>query len=101
MSIRYAGLQVIPMLAAAGLPAYLPLLLLFAAMQSNIETTGYRSLKEGEEVEFDLVVADDGKKKAFRVTGPGGAPPQVLLSFKRDRGACVQITYVRGLQIDF
>ena len=46
-------------------------------MQSNIETTGYRSLKEGEEVEFDLVVAEDGKKKAFRVTGPGGAPPQV------------------------
>lgn len=45
--------------------------------QSNIETTGYRSLKEGEEVEFDLVVAEDGKKKAFRVTGPGGAPPQV------------------------
>lgn len=44
--------------------------------QSNIETTGYRSLKEGEEVEFDLVVADDGKKKAFRVTGPDGAPPQ-------------------------
>ncbi|EFN56003.1 hypothetical protein CHLNCDRAFT_145396 [Chlorella variabilis] len=35
--------------------------------QSNIETTGYRSLKEGEEVEFDLVVADDGKKKAFRL----------------------------------
>lgn len=46
-------------------------------LQSNIETTGYRSLKEGEEVEFDLVVADDGKKKAFRVTGPDGAPPQV------------------------
>ncbi|KAL4433466.1 hypothetical protein ABPG77_010319 [Micractinium sp. CCAP 211/92] len=44
--------------------------------QSNIETTGYRSLKEGEEVEFDLVVAEDGKKKAFRVTGPDGAPPQ-------------------------
>ena len=45
--------------------------------QSNIETTGYRSLKEGEDVEYDLVVAEDGKKKAFRVTGPGGAPPQV------------------------
>ena len=48
-------------------------------LQSNIETTGYRSLKEGEEVEFDLVVADDGKKKAFRVTGPDGAPPQARL----------------------
>eukprot|EP00887_Chlorella_sp_A99_P001776 scaffold19.g1776.t1 len=44
--------------------------------QSNIDTTGFRSLKEGEEVEFDLVVGEDGKKKAFHVTGPGGAPPQ-------------------------
>ena len=45
--------------------------------QSNIETSGYRSLQEGEEVEFELVVGEDGKKKAYRVTGPGGAPPQV------------------------
>lgn len=30
-------------------------------------------------MEFDLVVAEDGKKKAFRVTGPDGAPPQVRL----------------------
>ena len=49
-----------------------------SVLQSNIETTGYRSLREGEEVEYDLVVAEDGKKKAFRVTGPDGAPPQVL-----------------------
>lgn len=45
--------------------------------QSNIETTGYRSLQQGEEVEFDLVVGEDGKRKAFHVTGPQGAPPQV------------------------
>jgi hypothetical protein len=55
-------------------------------LQSNIETTGYRSLKEGEEVEFDLVVADDGKKKAFRVTGPDGAPPQVGLNHTQGLG---------------
>lgn len=60
-------------------PAQLPC----CPAQSNIETTGYRSLKEGEEVEFDLVVAEDGKKKAYRVTGPGGAPPQVC-----DLGPC-------------
>ena len=50
-----------------------------APPQSNIETTGYRSLQQGEEVEFDLVIGDDGKRKAFRVTGPQGAPPQVRL----------------------
>ncbi|KAL4513770.1 hypothetical protein Ndes2437A_g08120 [Nannochloris sp. 'desiccata'] len=43
--------------------------------QSNIETNGFRSLQEGEEVEFDLVIGDDEKKKAYRVTGPAGAPP--------------------------
>lgn len=43
--------------------------------QSNIDTVGFRSLKEEEDVEFDLVEGEDGKKKAFRVTGPGGAPP--------------------------
>ncbi len=45
--------------------------------QSNIESTGYRSLQQGEEVEFDLVIGEDGKRKAFRVTGPQGAPLQV------------------------
>ena len=56
-------------------------------MQSNIETVGYRSLQEGEEVEFDLVVAEDGKKKAFRVTGPDGAPPQVSARAGLARGS--------------
>jgi hypothetical protein len=61
------------------------------SLQSNIETTGYRSLKEGEEVEFDLVVADDGKKKAFRVTGPDGAPPQVCRqSWRAGQGSAEQ-----------
>lgn len=50
-------------------------------MQSNIETNGFRSLQDGEEVEFDLVIGDDDKKKAYRVTGPAGAPP--LVSLKR------------------
>lgn len=51
--------------------------LLCRVVQSNIETTGFRSLREEEEVEFDLVIGEDGKKKAFHVTGPDGAPPLV------------------------
>lgn len=47
-------------------------------LQSNIDTTGYRSLQQGEEVEFELVVGEDGKKKAFHVTGPQGTPPKVI-----------------------
>ena len=44
--------------------------------QTNIDTDGFRSLHENEVVEFELVVGEDGKKKAFHVTGPGGQPPQ-------------------------
>ncbi len=41
---------------------------------SSIESQGFRSLAEGEQVEFD-VEADpkNGKNRAVRVTGPGGA----------------------------
>ena len=44
-------------------------------MQTSIQTDGYRSLREGEEVEFDIESGDDGRTKAVAVTGPGGAPP--------------------------
>lgn len=44
--------------------------------QSNIDSDGFRSLYENESVEFDLVVGEDGKKKAFHVTGPDGQPPR-------------------------
>jgi cold shock CspA family protein len=54
-------------------------------LQSNIDTSGYRSLREGEEVEFDLLVGEDGKKKAFHVTGPGGASPLVSARRRRAR----------------
>ena len=39
--------------------------------QSAIQSAGFRSLREGEEVEFK-VVDERGKKKAIEVTGPGG-----------------------------
>lgn len=45
--------------------------------QSNIKTQGFRSLSDGEEVEFVVEEnADTGKRYAVEVTGPGGAPPK-------------------------
>jgi 'Cold-shock' DNA-binding domain len=46
-------------------------------LQTSIQTDGYRSLREAEEVEFDVESGDDGRTKAVNVTGPGGAPPLV------------------------
>lgn len=42
---------------------------------------GFRSLREGERVEFDLEISDDGRAKAMNVTGPGGEPPEVEFFF--------------------
>ncbi|XP_059296845.1 cold shock protein 2-like isoform X2 [Lycium ferocissimum] len=42
--------------------------------QSGIRSEGFRSLAEGEPVEFDVESGDDGRTKAVNVTGPGGAP---------------------------
>eukprot|EP00922_Rhytidocystis_sp_ex-Travisia-forbesii_P051410 GHVS01076305.1.p1 GENE.GHVS01076305.1~~GHVS01076305.1.p1 ORF type:complete len:228 (+),score=42.95 GHVS01076305.1:20-703(+) len=39
--------------------------------QSDIHARGFRSLCEGEMVEFDLIT-EKGRKKAIRVTGPNG-----------------------------
>ena len=48
-------------------------------MQTSIQTEGFRSLAEGEPVEYYLEAGDDGRTKAVQVTGPNGAPPQVWL----------------------
>jgi len=43
--------------------------------QTSILCSGYRSLREGEPVEFDMDDSDDGRMKAIQVTGPDGAEP--------------------------
>ena len=48
-----------------------------ALVQTSIQAEGFRSLAEGEPVEYFLESGDDGRTKAVQVTGPNGAPPQV------------------------
>lgn len=44
--------------------------------QSSIQAEGFRSLREGEEVEYEIEEGPDGRTKAINVTGPEGAAPQ-------------------------
>ncbi|PNW81973.1 hypothetical protein CHLRE_06g268600v5 [Chlamydomonas reinhardtii] len=44
--------------------------------QTNINSEGFRSLREGEVVEFEVEAGPDGRSKAVNVTGPGGAAPE-------------------------
>ncbi|XP_072995466.1 cold shock domain-containing protein 4 [Typha latifolia] len=44
--------------------------------QSSIKADGYRSLAEGEAVEFSIAEGDDGRIKAVDVTGPDGSSVQ-------------------------
>ncbi len=46
-------------------------------LQTSIRAEGFRSLREGEPVEFDVEPGEDGRNKAINVSGPGGAPPLV------------------------
>ena len=41
--------------------------------QTEIHADGYRTIHEGEELEFEVVTQDDGRRKAVNVTGPNGA----------------------------
>jgi cold shock CspA family protein len=55
--------------------------------QSAIQAAGFRSLAEGETVEFKLEM-DNGRRKAIQVTGPDGAnvkgaPPPPRQDFDR------------------
>ena len=48
--------------------------------QTNIIADGFRSLGEGETVEFVVETSSDGRGKAVEVSGPNGVPVQVLLA---------------------
>merc|ERR1719216_494073 len=43
---------------------------------SEIQAQGFKSLAEGELVEFEIVIQDDGRRKAVHVTGPNGVNVQ-------------------------
>jgi len=43
--------------------------------QRNVLKKGFRSLLEGEPVEFEMAKMPDGKLEALNVSGPGGAEP--------------------------
>lgn len=51
-------------------------------LQTSINVEGFRSLREGEPVEYDLDVSEDGRAKAINVTGPKGQPPLVCIPQK-------------------
>ncbi|MEW5303843.1 MAG: hypothetical protein WDW36_006497 [Sanguina aurantia] len=44
--------------------------------QTNINADGFRSLREGEPVEYDVEISPDGRLKAINITGPEGHAPQ-------------------------
>ncbi len=66
-------------------------------LQTSIITEGFRSLAEGEPVEFYVESGDDGRTKAVQVTGPAGAPPQVRLSNCVDIAGTLSICCERQL----
>lgn len=41
--------------------------------QTDIHAQDFRSLQEGEVVEYVVITEEDGRKKATQVTGPDGA----------------------------
>lgn len=44
--------------------------------QTSIQMEGFRTLADGESVEFEVETQNDGKRRATKVTGPDGADCQ-------------------------
>ena len=67
--LRFVGSHVCAAFAVVGPVSLRPVFV----HQTQIKSDGFRFLKEGEEVEFDIVNADRGTQ-ATNVTGPDGVP---------------------------
>lgn len=65
----------------------------FSCSQSKLYMEGFRSLKEGEPVEFTFKKSSKGLE-SIRVTGPGGIP--CLGSERRPKGKTVQKRKPKG-----
>lgn len=70
--------------------------------QTNISSEGFRSLREGEAVEFEVEAGPDGRSKAVNVTGPGGAAPEVRGPKPNmgDQRLYLKLSSVKGCTLD-
>lgn len=64
--------------------------------QTNINADGFRSLREGEAVEFEVEEGPDGRQKAVNVSGPAGAVPQGAPPRNPTRGGYPAPVMARG-----
>ena len=62
-----------------------PLHVIQTSISKRRSAQGFRSLREGEPVEYDTGVNDAGKLRAVNVTGLGGAPVQGQPRERRDQ----------------
>eukprot|EP00798_Chlamydomonas_sp_ICE-L_P030923 gene30923-35978_t len=65
--------------------------------QSNIKAEGFRSLREGEIVEFDVEPGTDGRSKAVNVSGPDGSALQGAPSRYHSKSSLPQGQGGRGM----
>eukprot|EP00951_Prasinocladus_malaysianus_P024115 scaffold207339_cov44-Prasinocladus_malaysianus.AAC.1 len=59
--------------------------------QSSIHSEGFRSLAEGEVVEFNVETGEDGRTKAIDVTGPDGSHVQASRHRQYAHAHCLSI----------
>lgn len=64
---------------------------------TSIQSEGYRCLTENEPVEYEVIIAEDGRLKAANVTGPDRGPLRGVWGEERPmRGVCVKWRHDKG-----